>query len=678
MKIKQYYRGILILILLAMIPGVVLAQLQSHEIGRLWVTNFPTGSMPNYAPIQNQMTFPGGDFFYQRPKNLERVGVWIGVKNWTDNKGVFNSFFVAECGPSNFEALDYAAPISNKKTVRNRLPLVYSNKVKETRFLDSRTGSTRKADLTADEMITMVWTTRVGITITKNSYAFAHRKYDSFIIEEYLFENTGNMDKTKTTIELPNQNLEGVYFGFLSAFMPSGDYGHELLGGQHDDWVHYYGSTPGDTLRGLWYSFDGDNQIRAFDDIGDPSETTGEFLSPQYVGTGIIHADKSVSDPADDLTQPATINWWPSRHWYSHTLGDPEQTLYAELSSGKKSLGTDVTEFRNAYEPEIQHPLVYFAFGPYNIPFGQKIRIVIYRAGGMISRKVAIESGRQWKLGQLEFGGLKGDEAKKALLATGKDSLFRMASRAEWAWKNELKAVPDGPPAPGLNLDAGPGKIDLQWDAVDTEPDPDTGQLDFEGYRLFRAVDHYTNEYQMIWECGGKSANPVATSYIDFDVERGRSYYYYVVAYDKDGNESSHFYNRNYQYGLSPFLGARDQLDSVFVVPNPFHAQGLAYGGTIEEDYREIPRVEDRLYFVGLPARAKIRIFTVYGDLVTTIEHPDPSDPLSIPNSADRSWHQISMSWQTIRSGVYFFHVEGWDRDGNNLGTTTGKFVVIR
>jgi hypothetical protein len=36
------------------------------------------------------------------------------------------------------------------------------------------------------------------------------------------------------------------------------------------------------------------------------------------------------------------------------------------------------------------------------------------------------------------------------------------------------------------------------------------------------------------------------------------------------------------------------------------------------------------------------------------------------------------MSWQTIRSGVYFYHVEGWDRDGNNLGTTTGKFVVIR
>lgn len=253
-----------------------------------------------------------------------------------------------------------------------------------------------------------------------------------------------------------------------------------------------------------------------------------------------------------------------------------------------------------------------------------------------------------------------------------------MASRAEWTWKNGLSAVPDGPQSPGLDITPGPGKIDLEWDDVADEPDPDTEELDFAGYRVFRAKNHYTEEYSMIWECGGQTGNPVALTYTDYEVQRGKSYYYYVVAYDRDGNESSHFYNRNYQYGASPFLGAREQLDSVFVVPNPFHAQGLAYGGTIEEDYREVPRTEDRMYFVGLPYRAKIRIFTVHGDLLRTLDHPDPTEPLSIENSADRVWYQISVSWQTIKSGVYFYVVEGWDRHDNYLGTTKGKFVVIR
>jgi hypothetical protein len=68
----------------------------------------------------------------------------------------------------------------------------------------------------------------------------------------------------------------------------------------------------------------------------------------------------------------------------------------------------------------------------------------------------------------------------------------------------------------------------------------------------------------------------------------------------------------------------------------------------------------------------------MHGDLVSTIPHPNPLNPNSIPESADEEWYQISESWQTIKSGVYIYHVEGWDLEGNYLGTTTGKFVIIR
>jgi len=157
--VKKYLQAVFIFTLIFGLTLPLRAQIHSHEVGRLWDTAFITGSMPNYAPIANQMTFPGGDFFFQHPKNLERQGVWIGVQDWTDIQNVFHTNYVSEVGPLTYEALEYAAPISNKKYVRNRLPLVEVNKVRESRLLDSRTGSTRQTTLPSDEKIITIWAT---------------------------------------------------------------------------------------------------------------------------------------------------------------------------------------------------------------------------------------------------------------------------------------------------------------------------------------------------------------------------------------------------------------------------------------------------------------------------------------------------------------------------------------
>lgn len=680
------------------------AQLKSHEIGRLWVTRFQVGSISQYAPLQNQMTYPGGDFFLHTNKNMEYIGHWIGVKNWTNKFNQFKTFYVSEGGYLNYEAPDILFPVRNSKYVRQRLPLVDVNDQREQRILDNRQSSSRKSDLKADEEIVTVWNTDVGIEITCHSYAFANLQHDSYIILEYIFKNTGNVDKS-STIELPNQNLEGVYFGFWRVFRPSGEIGHELMGGEHDEWCHYYGNQPGDTLRGFWYVYDGDNQRKTFDDTGDPSETTGEFLAPQYVSFGVLHADTDHQTEQDDVNQPMTVDFWPRSQVHSHTKGNDEQTLYYDLSSGEQSQGSDTGEFGNPWDPLIQQPQLLIAFGPYEIPFGTDIRIIVFEAIGSIDRRLAIDYGRRWKAGTLEWNGLIGNEAKNAILATGRDSLHQLVRRAEWTWQNELAAVPDGPESPNLRLAAGPGKVELVWYYGDYDPvnlthavtppnpDVDTGVQDFVGYRLYRTEDSYLNVYSKIWECGGNTGIPVINKYTDRDVRRGKNYYYYVTAYD-DGSqntselaygksvESSHFSNRNYQFAAVPFEGAHSKLDSVYVVPNPFHAQGLEYGGTFREDYLIDPystaRPEDRIYFVGLPAKAIIRIFTIHGDLVKTLHHPNPENPQSVAESADEMWFQITDSWQTIKSGVYFYHIEGWDYQGNSVGSTTGKFVVIR
>jgi hypothetical protein len=659
------------------------AQLKSHEIGPLWLTMFPVGSRPELVAQADLMTYPGGDFYAQSPRNMVNQGLWIGVMNWTSKEGVLKSFYVHEGGYLNWNAAGLVQEISNKKWVRQILPIVKVNSVLENRYLDNRSSSIPNPGLNVDEKITTQWATDVGVEITRNSYAFANPAFGHFIIQEFILKNTGNADASPA-LELEGQNLEDVYFGFWRSFVPS-LIGHSVSGGVDDEWCHYYGNQPGDTLRGFWEVYDGDNDSNDYDDIGDPNELNGELLSPQHVGFGILHVDRAYDDETDDRQQPKTVNFWPRAQVHSHSKGDPDQTLYYDLSSGNQSRGSDFMNVSNSWDPQVKQPDILLSFGPYDIPTGRDIRIVLFDAVGSIDRKLAVDYGRQWINGQLT------DNAKDALLATGRDSLYQHVRRAEWVWKNGFDAVPRGPESPNLNINAGPGKVELEWyygwgDPIPTAPD-------FSGYRLYRAEESYANIYTKIWECGGNTGVPVANTYIDRNVKRGASYFYYVTAFD-DGSqntcellegqpsESSGFSNRNFQYAAIPSEGARSKMDSIYVVPNPYHVKGLEYGGTFVEDWLIEPdigaRIEDRLTFVGLPAKAKIHIFTASGNRVAVLDHPNPYNKRSVPGSADEAWFQITDSWQTPKSGVYFFIVEGWNMEGQSLGAATGKFVIIR
>jgi hypothetical protein len=709
MKIKKFKLIITLLFVMITLYANGHSQNRAHHIGRLWQTMFPVGSKPEYSPLITSMCYPGGDFNFGTRKNMEKSGLWIGVKDWTDKapENRFYSYYVSEGGYMNSEAPEFLEPISNKKKVRQRLPLVIVNNETEQRHMDNRKSSSRSSSLKSDEQIITKWATNVGIQVTRTSYAFANPKHDGYIIQEYEFKNTGNVDAS-SNIELQGQSLTDVYFGLWRLLTPSRDLGHEEMGGEYDEWCHYYGNQPGDTLRGFWYVYDGNNQRKTFDDTGDPSEISGEFLSPQYVAFGVLHADLSYSDESDNINQPATVDFWPSSQVHSYTKGDPEQTLYFDLSSGNQSRGSDTGDYSDSWDPQIQFPQLLLAFGPYDIPFGQDVKIVIYEAVGAINRRLAIEYGRQYELGSLEWNGLTGEEAKNAIIATGRDSLYQVVRRTEWTWENGIEAIPDGPESPNLRIDSGPGKIELEWyygnhdpvnfahSTVPEKPDPDTGIDDFSGYRLYRAEDEFTNIYTKIWECGGNTGIPVTNTYVDRDVGIGQNYYYYVVAYD-DGTqnvssinpgksvESSHFSNRNFQYPAIPYIHARQEIEKVYVVPNPFHYHGFDYfkEPDIKKTYNYDPiiggRWADQIKFVNLPDKATIRIFTAHGELVKTLEHPNPQFPaLSLDETYDELWLQISDSWQTIKSGIYFFHVEGWNLDGKFLGTSSGKFIVIR
>jgi len=132
------------------------------------------------------------------------------------------------------------------------------------------------------------------------------------------------------------------------------------------------------------------------------------------------------------------------------------------------------------------------------------------------------------------------------------------------------------------------------------------------------------------------------------------SYYYAVVSVDSLKGRS----------GLTNMtlhetqLPAAENLDNVYVVPNPLIVTSGFSGASPGGD------INDRIGFFGLPKHATIRIFSYSGQLVNTIDHD--ADSYSV------AWYQVTRNNQMLASGVYFFTVD--DDQGNRV---QGKFVVI-
>lgn len=94
----------------------------------------------------------------------------------------------------------------------------------------------------------------------------------------------------------------------------------------------------------------------------------------------------------------------------------------------------------------------------------------------------------------------------------------------------------------------------------------------------------------------------------------------------------------------------------VRVVPDPYVVGHDAEAG----------REGHQLFFTHLPERATVRIYTVAGDWVRTLEHDDPTrDTLT--------WDLRNADRQHVAYGLYIFHVS--DRQGREQ---TGRFMVIR
>lgn len=111
-----------------------------------------------------------------------------------------------------------------------------------------------------------------------------------------------------------------------------------------------------------------------------------------------------------------------------------------------------------------------------------------------------------------------------------------------------------------------------------------------------------------------------------------------------------------------PRAAAQPRSGGVWVVPNPYRERAAWERQAVPGDV-----FTRHIDFMGLPqARCRIRIYTLAGDLVQTLDHDASA------GSGQAAWDLISRNGQDVESGVYLFTVD------SSLGHQIGRFVLMR
>lgn len=104
-------------------------------------------------------------------------------------------------------------------------------------------------------------------------------------------------------------------------------------------------------------------------------------------------------------------------------------------------------------------------------------------------------------------------------------------------------------------------------------------------------------------------------------------------------------------------------LDGIAVVPNPYVVTASWEPQHLYSSGRGTRKID----FIHLPGKCTIKVFTLSGKLVNTIEHDAPGE-----NGA-QSWDLLSRDGLEIAYGIYIYHV-----NAPGIGTHVGKFAVIK
>lgn len=412
------------------------------------------------------------------------------------------------------------------------------------------------------------------------------------------------------------------------------------------------------------------------DETGSP---TGEWIAPGYVGLRLIYASK---DTAGRETRVNKFGWSAASN--SIDLSGPFTGIgtlrdkYAVIQNPQKA-ASFAGYLDSAFNKYVQNNRMWslMSFGPFRILPNDSIVIVIAEIVNGIDFTKAVDK----KTTLSEIG------------QTGIAMLNLSADKAKFTYDQKRKGNgfnhPDPPPAPDFQVDyyrssGGLAANVITWgDEYDDAVDPDDGVKDLAGYYVYRSGYLPIGPWFRIDTVLKKDANnynPATRKYtaLDSTATIGTAYYYSITAFDTGRTtwnidptvnipetrsrrvpalESSVFANRQTVPFVTTFAPAKT-VEEVIVVPNPFvlgdKYSALGSAGT-----------QDNIQFVKIPNPCTIRIYTIRGDLVKTINVPEGAGAIA-------SWDQVTDYGQFVESGVYIFHLD------SPQGKKIGKFAIVR
>ncbi len=298
-------------------------------------------------------------------------------------------------------------------------------------------------------------------------------------------------------------------------------------------------------------------------------------------------------------------------------------------------------------------------------------------------------------------------------------------------------AGPIPPPAPDLIVKPRDKYLDLYWDkksenALDPfiylQTNDSSIAKDFEGYRIYLSETGQSQDFTTIAEfdkvdfdtavsadssdtaispIGRNRGMPSETTLV-VDGDTGTYYHYalgpfldfypkyisvtsfdrgyYIVSYD----ESTKTLKRDYKVDpleSNPIVNTifatpqpsdtmiyRGDSLNVYVVPNPYFIDAN-YQDIRWEDWEQAGWTEHKrkLIFVNLPRHAKIKIYSLSGDIIDEIDHTGDAG-IGKAESNYEAWNLITKDAIGIVSGIYLFSVKDLDTGKKQIG----KFVIIK
>ncbi|NOZ61652.1 MAG: hypothetical protein GXO74_08215 [Calditrichaeota bacterium] len=304
-----------------------------------------------------------------------------------------------------------------------------------------------------------------------------------------------------------------------------------------------------------------------------------------------------------------------------------------------------------------------------------------------------------------------GESVKAVLVVSGGENEEDFLANIDIAKGMYLKHYqgPSGPASPKLYAVAGDGEATLYWDnAPELKADPFTGELDFEGYKIYRSVDNGNTWGEKILDGAGNLVGyvPVAQfdlkntisgldplnansylgnnsgirhSWTDTDVSNGVTYSYTITAYDRGQP------NKNIP-SFESSKGTKATEDNfVQVIPEPpasgavppeasvSHIAGMGKG-TIDLEILDPNKITDHTYHVVFPDSPGVNFQLVDATDNTTLLE---SYPINTDEMPVRDGFRIRVNGDDAYGGISAI-VDEFGRDvfGKGKSDTTGSWYV--